>query len=167
MLTNIHVESGVAFQLFPSPRFLFHLLVIFSNIEFLPQCPRRDQRRRTACRDLRQQPASRARLKESPRLMNRAGMMYAMPLTTETAMNVPAAKSQISIFVCSSIGYLPLASSRQNLNRRSRREFLLPARLNHSGGNRCHNVSVISTGSRELHDPSLSPLTQRQPSIPE
>jgi hypothetical protein len=31
-------------------------------------------------------------------------MMYAMPLTTETAMNVPAAKSQISVFVILSMG---------------------------------------------------------------
>jgi len=40
-------------------------------------------------------------------------MKYAILLNTETAMNVPAAKSQISVFVCSSIGVLPLASSRQ------------------------------------------------------
>jgi hypothetical protein len=31
-------------------------------------------------------------------------MMKAMPLTIETAMNVPAAKSQISVFVILSIG---------------------------------------------------------------
>ena len=31
-------------------------------------------------------------------------MINAMPLTTETTMNVPAAKSQISVFVISSIG---------------------------------------------------------------
>ena len=36
-------------------------------------------------------------------------MMNAAPLTTEIAMKVPAAKSQISVFVYSSIGALRLA----------------------------------------------------------
>ena len=34
--------------------------------------------------------------------------MNAMPLTTETAMNVPATRSQISVFVCLSIGVSPV-----------------------------------------------------------
>ena len=41
-------------------------------------------------------------------------MMYATPLTTETAMIVPVARSQISLFSCSLIGSLPLAPSRKN-----------------------------------------------------
>ena len=54
-------------------------------------------------------------------------MMNAMPLKTETAMNVPAARSQISILVCS--GSLPLVPSRQNLTLRRHREFPQPVRL--------------------------------------
>ena len=41
-------------------------------------------------------------------------MINAMPLTTETTMNVPAAKSQISVFVISSIGASPIGPSRKN-----------------------------------------------------
>jgi len=41
-------------------------------------------------------------------------MMNAKPLTIETAMNVPAAKSQISIFVILSIGASPIGPSLQS-----------------------------------------------------
>jgi len=40
-------------------------------------------------------------------------MMNAKPLTIETAMNVPAAKSQISVFVILSIGASPIGPSLQ------------------------------------------------------
>jgi len=41
-------------------------------------------------------------------------MINAKPLIIETTMNVPAAKSQISVFVISSIGASPIGPSRKN-----------------------------------------------------
>ena len=41
-------------------------------------------------------------------LLNRAGNEVPLLLTTETAMKAPAARSQISVFVCPSIGVSPV-----------------------------------------------------------
>jgi hypothetical protein len=54
-------------------------------------------------------------------------MKNAMLLKTETAMKVPAAKSQISLFVCSSIGVSPVGHQPAKPNSQHLGEFHLEA----------------------------------------